>query len=75
MFKNVKNHWIFLLDPLKRILSKYKPLLAKMSMDNNNNQAAKVTLYPKLFYVSYIVCYLLQCFLHFLFDGLVVFAG
>ncbi len=58
MFKNMKNHWIFLLDPLKRILSKYKPLLAKRFMDNNNNQVAKVTLYPKLYMFTtlYVIC-------------------
>jgi hypothetical protein len=46
-----------------------------MSMDNNNNQTANVTFYPNLLYVSYIICYLLQCLLHFLIDGLVAFVG
>jgi hypothetical protein len=75
MFKNMKPHLISLLDLLRKILLKYMPLLAKISMDSNNNQVAKVTLYPKLLYVSCIVFYLLQCFLHFLIDGLVAFAS
>ncbi len=69
MFKNMKPCWISLLDFLRKLLLEYMPFLAKMSMDSNNNQVAKVTLYPKLLYVFYIVCYLLQCFLHFLIDG------
>jgi hypothetical protein len=44
-------------------------------MDNNNNQAAKVIFHPKLLNVFCIVCYLLQCILHFLIDGLVAFVG
>jgi hypothetical protein len=59
ILKNMKNHWTSLLDPLKRILSQYMSPLAKMSNDNNKNQAAKVTFYPKLLYASYVVCYLL----------------
>jgi hypothetical protein len=43
MFKNVKTRWKSLLDPLRKILSTYMPLLAKMFMDSNNNQATKVT--------------------------------
>jgi len=70
----MKTRWVSLLDPLRRILSKYKPFSAKMSMDNNN-QTVNVTLCPNLLYVSYIVCYLLQCLLHFLIDGLVAFVG
>jgi len=75
MLMNMKTRWVSVLDPLRRILSKDRPLLAKMSMDSNNNQTTKVTFCPKLLYVSYIVCYLLQCLLHILIDGLVAFAG
>jgi len=75
MFKNMKPCWISLLDLLRKILLDYMPFLAKMSMDSNNNQVAKVTLYPKLLYVFCIVCYLLQCVLHFLIDSLVAFAS
>jgi hypothetical protein len=42
MLKNVKTHWIFLLDPLRRVLEEYMRLLAKMVMDNLSNQVAKV---------------------------------
>lgn len=70
MFKNMKTRWISFLNPLRIILLKYKPLLAKMSMYNNNNQVAKVTFCLNLSNVSCIVCYLLQCCLHFLIDGL-----
>jgi hypothetical protein len=59
MLKNMKNLWISLLDPLRKILSQYMSPLAKMSNDSNNNQTTKVTFYSKLLYVSYIVCYLL----------------
>jgi len=59
MLMNMKTRWVSVLDPLRRILSKDRPLLAKMSMDSNNNQTTKVTFCPKLLYVSYIVCYLL----------------
>jgi hypothetical protein len=59
MLKNMKNLWVSLLDPLRRILSQYMSPLVKMSNDSNNNQTTKVTFYSKLLYVSYIVCYLL----------------
>jgi hypothetical protein len=59
MLKNMKNLWISLLDPLRRILSQYMSPLTKMSNDSNNNQTTKVTFYSKFLYVSYIVCYLL----------------
>jgi hypothetical protein len=39
MLKNMKSRWVSLLDSLRRILSKYMPLSAKMSMDSNNNHA------------------------------------
>jgi hypothetical protein len=75
MFKNMKTRWISLLDPLRIILLKYRPFLAKIFMDNNNNQVVKITFCLKLLYVSYIICYLLQCLLHFLIDGLVAFVS
>ncbi len=75
MFKNMKTRWISFQNPLRRILLKYKPFLAKMFMDSNNNQVVKITFYPKMLYVSCIICYLLQCFLHFLIDGLVAFVS
>jgi hypothetical protein len=42
MLKYVKTCWICLLDLVKRIFAEYKPLLAKMAMDNSSNQVAKV---------------------------------
>jgi hypothetical protein len=59
MLRDVKTPWISLMDPLRNILLKFKPILAKMFMDNNNNQASKITFCFKFLYVSYIVCYLL----------------
>jgi hypothetical protein len=59
MLKNVKMPWISLMDPLRNILLEFKPILAKMFMDSNNNQASKVTFCFKFLYVFCIVCYLL----------------
>ncbi len=63
MFKNVKTYWIFLLDPLRRILLKYRPLLAKMFMDSNNNQFVKITftLNYYMFIALYVICYNVFC--------------
>jgi hypothetical protein len=63
MFKNVKTRWIFLLDPLRRILLKYKPLLAKMFMDSNNNQVVRITstLNYYMFLALYVICYNVFC--------------
>jgi hypothetical protein len=63
---------ISLMDLSRNILLEFKPILAKMSMDSNNNQAAKVTFYLKFLYV------LLHCMLFvimFLIDDLVAFAN
>jgi hypothetical protein len=42
MLKNVKTQWISLLDPLWKILSKYRPLLVKMFLDNLSNQTTNI---------------------------------
>jgi hypothetical protein len=42
ILKNVKMWWIFMLNPLKKIMSKYKPFLAIMQVNQMFIQMAKV---------------------------------
>jgi hypothetical protein len=51
MLKNVKIHWTFLLDLLKRVLEEYMPFLAKMAIDNVSNQVATVPCFNLFFNV------------------------
>jgi hypothetical protein len=44
MLKNVKTHWISLLEPLRRVLAKYKTLVVKMCEDSTMKEP---TLTPK----------------------------
>jgi len=62
MFKNVKTYWISLLDLLKIILVKYKPLLAKMAMDSSSNQATKVLCFNLFFNVYWFKLYMFVVF-------------
>lgn len=38
LFKNVKKHWINMLNPLKHIMSKYKSLIVKIHLDSTKKQ-------------------------------------
>jgi hypothetical protein len=38
LFKNVKKHWINMLNPLKHIMSKYKSRIVKMHLDSTKKQ-------------------------------------
>jgi hypothetical protein len=42
IFKNVKTFWMSMLDPLRRIMVKYKPLFTIMQVDQISTQMAKV---------------------------------
>lgn len=43
ILKNVKMRWMFMLNPLKKIMSQYKPLLAIMQANQMSIQMAKVS--------------------------------
>jgi len=43
ILKNVKMQWMFMLNPLKKIMSQYKPLLAIMQANQMSIQMAKVS--------------------------------
>jgi hypothetical protein len=43
MLKNVKTRWISFVGAFKEDFSIYMPILAKMYMDNTNNQATNVS--------------------------------
>ncbi len=42
ILKNMKMWWMFMLDPLKKIMSKHKSLLAIMQVSQTSIQLAKV---------------------------------
>jgi hypothetical protein len=46
IFKNVKTRWMSMLDPLKRIIVEYRPLLGMMQVDYSTVHVAKVFLSP-----------------------------
>jgi hypothetical protein len=46
ILKNVKTRWMSMLDPWKRIMAKYHPLLAMMQLDCFIVHVAKVFLSP-----------------------------
>jgi hypothetical protein len=46
IFKNVKTKWMSMLDPLKRIMEKYPPLLVVMQVDYSTVHVAKLFLSP-----------------------------
>jgi hypothetical protein len=45
IFKNVKTRWMSMLDPLKRIMTEYPPLLVVMQVDYSTIHVAKVFLF------------------------------
>jgi hypothetical protein len=48
ILKNVKTQQTSMLDPLKKIMVEYKPLLAIMQVDQNSIQMAKVYEMPRV---------------------------
>ncbi len=58
ILKNVKTLWMSILDPLRRIMAKYKLLLVFMQVDQISTQMAKVNVitFSIVFNVSNILC-------------------
>jgi len=46
ILKNVKTRWMSMLNPLKKIMAKYCPLLTVMQVDYSTMHVAKVFLSP-----------------------------